>query len=153
MPTVRELAPDETTLAYDTVVELRDNVGSRQDFVERVNNMQRPEGYRLAASFNVGETKPVGVAGFRAGNNLAWGYFLYVDDLITQSASRKQGHATALMEWLVEEAKRLGCDQLHLDSGTQRHAAHRFYLSQSLAITSFHFARPICSAEAAAARP
>lgn len=141
MHTIRELAADETELAYDSLVELRPELGSPEEFVERVNNVQRPEGYRLVGSFEPNAPKPVGVAGFRTGHSLAWGHYLYVDDLVTASASRKQGHARALMEWLTEEGKRLGCEQLHLDSGTQRHGAHRFYLNHRLAITSFHFAR------------
>ena len=39
--------------------------------------------------------------------------------------------------------RRLGCDQLHLDSGTQpeRFAAHRLYYDEGLAIIAHHFAR------------
>ncbi len=80
------------------------------------------------------------VAGFRVGENLAWGRFLYADDLVTAAAARKQGHARAIMDAIVAEAKRLGCAQLHLDSGVQRFDAHRLYLNAGLRITSHHFA-------------
>jgi hypothetical protein len=39
----------------------------------------------------------------------------------------------------VEEARREGCRALHLDSGVQRFAAHRFYLGKRMEITSRHF--------------
>lgn len=53
--------------------------------------------------------------------------------------SRKQRQA------LVEEGKRLGCDQLHLDSGVglDRSDAHRLYLNAGLVISAHHFARHV----------
>ncbi len=124
MATVRELRPVETGLACATMRELRPHVASEADFVERVNTLQRPEGYRLVGSFVEGQAEPVAVAGFRVLHTLAWGYVLYVDDLVTREAYREQRHAAALKRWLVDEAARLGCDQLHLDSGVHRHTAH-----------------------------
>ena len=57
--------------------------------------------------------------------------------------SPRRVHARLLIEWLAEEAQRLGCDQLHLDSGlgADRIDAHRLYLNTGLAISSFHFAK------------
>lgn len=139
MPTVRELRPDETGAAFEAMLELRPHYASLDGFVDRVNGVQRGEGYRLVASFENGAKTAAAVAGFRTGHNLAWGHYLYVDDLVTAGVSRGRGHAAALMEWLHSEARRLGCDQLHLDSGTHRHDAHRFYLRNGLHISSFHF--------------
>ena len=52
-------------------------------------------------------------------------------------------HAGALLDWLLEEAARLGCDQLHLDSGfgLDRADAHRLYLDSGMVISAHHFAR------------
>ena len=61
----------------------------------------------------------VAVAGFRVGENLAWGRFLYVDDLVTLSAHRSKGYGSKLLTWLKAFAVREGCMQLHLDSGIQ----------------------------------
>jgi GNAT superfamily N-acetyltransferase len=74
---------------------------------------------------------------------LAWGRYLYVDDLSTLPEARRRGHGRRLLDWLTEEARRQGCDQLHLDSGVgpDRIDAHRLYFNTGLAITSFHFAR------------
>jgi GNAT superfamily N-acetyltransferase len=66
------------------------------------------------------------VAGYRVGENLAWGKFLYIDDLVTDDSERSRGCGRALLAWLREEAQRQGCAQLHLDSGKQRLDAHRF---------------------------
>jgi GNAT superfamily N-acetyltransferase len=139
MPQVRELAAGETGIVFLAMMELRPNFPSLEAFVRQIDGLQRPEGYRLIGSFDDAANHAVAVAGFRTGHNLAWGSYLYVDDLITQSSFRGRGHADALMRWLFDEAHRLGCDQLHLDSGTHRQDAHRFYMKHDLAISSFHF--------------
>jgi GNAT superfamily N-acetyltransferase len=83
------------------------------------------------------------VTGFRVGDSLAWGHHLYVDDLSTAPDTRRQGHAGALLDRLIGEARKLGCDQLHLNSGTgaERFDAHRLYYNHGLAIYSHRFAR------------
>jgi GNAT superfamily N-acetyltransferase len=140
---VRELPPGETRLAHAAMAALRAAYAREDDFVARVDGVQRPEGYRLVAAFAEGRDQAVAAAGFRVAHSLAWGHYLYVDDLSTVSDARRQGHAGALLDWLAEEARRLGCEQLHLDSGTapERHDAHRLYLNHGLAIYAHHFSR------------
>lgn len=143
MPDVRELSPGETALAFEAMRELRPHIGSLDMFVHRVNRVQRPEGYRLIASFEGDQEAAAAVAGFRTGHNLAWGRFLYVDDLVTRGAVRGSGHGAALFGWLVAQAVRLECDEVHLDSGVQRHDAHRFYLVQGMRISGHHFMKEV----------
>ena len=100
---------------------------------------QQPEGYRLAYLEVAGVV--VATAGFRVTRCLAWGKFLYVDDLITDAAQRSKGYGKQLLNWLRDEALRLGCSQLHLDSGVQRKDAHRFYLRMNMELNSYHFAQ------------
>ena len=140
---IRELAAGETHLAYAAMLELRPKIGSSSDFVRTVNDTQRPQGYRLIASFDEDE-QAAGVAGFRVLDYLAWGHALYCDDLSTREQYRGRGHAGALMDWMVEEARRLGCGEFHLDSGVgpDRQTAHRLYFNKKMRISSFHFQRP-----------
>jgi GNAT superfamily N-acetyltransferase len=140
---IRELPPGETRLAHEAMCALRPAYEREEEFVARVDEAQRPEGYRLVGAFVDGREQAVAAAGFRAAHSLAWGHHLYVDDLSTLGDARRQGHAGALLEWLVEEGRRLGCEQLHLDSGTgpARFDAHRLYLNHGLAIHAHHFAR------------
>lgn len=145
---IRELYTGETHLAHRAMHVLRSAYGDEQEFVAYVDRTLRPEGFRLAGAFADEQrldAAAVAVAGFRAGHNLAWGHYLYVDDLSTAPGSRRQGHAGALIEWLVQEAHRLGCDQLHLDSGThpERFDAHRLYHVHGLSIHAHHFARSV----------
>jgi GNAT superfamily N-acetyltransferase len=140
---IRELPAGETRLAHEAMCALREAWGDEQRFVEHVDEVMRPAGYRLVGAVMPRRERAVAVAGFRVGDNLAWGRFLYVDDLSTAPEGRRQGHAGVLLDWLSEEGRRLGCDQLHLDSGVgpERFDAHRLYHRHGLAIYSHHFAR------------
>jgi GNAT superfamily N-acetyltransferase len=142
-PEIRELLPPETGLAFEAMRELRTDLGDERSFVHQVNEVQRAEGYRLIAAFEPGASAPSAAAGFRTAHSLAWGHYLYVDDLSTKLTERRRGHARKLLEWLLEEGKRLGCDQLHLDSGVgiDRAVAHRLYLNTGMVISAHHFAR------------
>ena len=141
---IRELAAGETQLAYAAMLELRPKIGSSADFVRTVNDRQRPQGYRLIASFDDDDEQSAGAAGFRVLDYLAWGHALYCDDLTTREKYRGRGHAGALMDWMVEEARRLGCGEFHLDSGVgaDRTTAHRLYFNKGMRISAFHFQRP-----------
>jgi hypothetical protein len=141
---VRELGPDETGLAAAALLELRPAWADPVTLVARIDEVQRPQGYRLVASFNDGEEDAAGVAGFRIIENLAWSRTLYVDDLVTRIGHRGRGHADQLFAWLDQEAARMTCDEFHLDSGvgTHRQPAHRFYFAHGMRIASFHFSRP-----------
>jgi len=138
---IRELPAADTRLAYEAMLELRPNIGAESEFVARVNDVQRPAGYRLVASFDEGEAAAAGAAGFHIRDMLAWGHYLYVEDLVTRESARRAGHATRLLDWLSTEAERNGCDSFQLDSGVHRHDAHRLYLHWGLAITGHHFGR------------
>lgn len=140
---IREVLAGETRLVYDAMRALRTTYEDEQRFVEHVEEVLRPGGYRFIGAFMPGEERALAAAGFRIVNNLAWGHHLYVDDLSTTPQARRQGHAGALLNWLIEEARRLGCGQLHLDSGvgTERFDAHRLYHNHGLSIYSHHFAR------------
>jgi GNAT superfamily N-acetyltransferase len=141
---IREVVPPDTGLVFEAMRALRTHYADRAAFVARVDEVQRPEGYRLAGAFEEGAAAAVAVAGFRVTHNLAWGErFLYVDDLSTLARARGRGHGRALLHWLVDEAVRCGCDQLHLDSGVgpEREDAHRLYFNAGLRITAYHFAK------------
>jgi GNAT superfamily N-acetyltransferase len=140
---VREIVRPDTGLAFLAMKALRTHVPDEAEFVRLVDEVQRPQGYRLAGAFDAEEPAAAAVAGFRTGNNLAWGHFLYVDDLATRPEFRRRGLGTALLVWLAREAAREGCEELHLDSGVQleRADAHRLYMSSGLVISAHHFSR------------
>jgi GNAT superfamily N-acetyltransferase len=142
---IRELLPPDTRHGFSAMRALRTALVDEGSFVRQVDEVQRPKGYRLVGSFEGDDGEAAAVAGFRVLDSLAWGHCLYVDDLSTLPGARRRGHGRALLEWLHEEAQRLGCDQLHLDSGVgiDRADAHRLYLNSGLVIAAHHFARRV----------
>ena len=117
--------------------ELRPHL-EKESFVVRVR-AQEQTGYVLVYVQHSGS--PVAVAGFRLGEGLAWGRFLYVDDLVVLPDHRSCGYGTALLSWLAEFAAKEGCEQLHLDSGIQRKDAHPFYEREGMKLASVHFSK------------
>lgn len=122
---------------FPAFLELRPHL-REETFMSQVRRQRREHGYTVAYIRTQDEV--VAAAGYRLAEFLAWGKVLYVDDLVTVSAARNQGYGSALLDWLLEQAGTLGCEQLHLDSGVHRHAAHRLYMSRRLVINSYHFA-------------
>jgi GNAT superfamily N-acetyltransferase len=121
---------------FPVIKELRSHL-ELTDFIIQVQRQQQQFNYRLA--YLRAEEMVVAVAGFRISESLAWGKFLYVDDLVSKSDCRSQGYGMLLFNWLIDYARDRDCQQLTLDSGVQRFAAHRFYLSHRMEITSHHF--------------
>jgi GNAT superfamily N-acetyltransferase len=109
-------------------------------FIPQVRR-QQAQGYSLVVLESRGRV--CAVAGYRVLENLAWGRFLYVDDLVTAPAQRSRGHGSCLIHWLAVEARRQQCAELHLDSGVHRFDAHRFYLQHRMHLTCHHFALPL----------
>lgn len=126
---------DEIMACFPVMAELRPHV-DETEFLHRIQSQERA-GYRLLFALNEGAV--AAVAGFRIGENLAWGRFLYVDDLVTSEQQRSKSFGAALLSWLREHARQEGCEQLHLDSGLQRKDAHRFYEREGVLISSYHF--------------
>ena len=112
--------------------------------IEELNyaiQQQWQAGYRLAIASVDGAV--VGVAGFVIGQKLAWGKHMYIDDLVVDEVCRGQGIGDRLLTACQQHAESLGCESLHLDSGTQRTRAHGFYFSHGMPIASFHFSKAI----------
>ncbi len=135
--TIRMAETDDDILAcYPVMKELRPQ-WERDPFLSQVRHQEKA-GYRLA--FGEESSGVVAVAGFRIGENLSWGRFLYIDDLVVLPSVRSKGYGAALLSWLKDYAAQAGCRQFHLDSGMQRLDAHRFYEREGMVKTGFHFA-------------
>lgn len=121
---------------FPVMRELRQHLDKEQ-FIAQVNRQNKEWGYRLVCLEENGDIK--GAAGFRISECLAWGRYLYVDDLAVKEGDRSKGYGGRLLQWLIQHAKEQFCDQLHLDSGIQRLDAHRFYLKSGMQFSSHHF--------------
>ena len=125
----------EIAACFPVMHQLRPHL-EQASFVSRVRELQR-EGYALAYVRDAGEV--VSVAGFRIMENLFSGRLLYLDDLSSGEGKRSKGHGKTIFAWLVDHARSRGCAYLELDSGVQRFAAHRFYLTNRMDISAHHF--------------
>lgn len=157
---IREINEGETTLAYAAMRVLRPHLRDAQEFAHRVDTTMRPTGYRLVGAFDdptpldsvsdapvpsASTADALAVMGFRYGDKLARGTHVYIDDLSTLPEARGRGYGGALLAWAREEARRLRCAQLHLDSGVglDRMSAHRLYFNSGYRISSHHFAHTL----------
>jgi GNAT superfamily N-acetyltransferase len=119
---------------------------------ERVHRQLRPDmpadyrakmervfagGARMAVA--VADAEIAGVAVYRHYEDTATGIKFYIDDLVTDEASRSRGIGHALVEYVDRVARDANCGSLVLDSGTQRQQAHKFYFREGFVITSFNF--------------
>jgi GNAT superfamily N-acetyltransferase len=126
----------EIIACYPVMRELRPHL-LEAEFLSRIRGLENT-GYRLA--FVQQSEGVVAVAGFWIRENLAWGRFMYIDDLVTLASHRSKGIGARFLAWLREYAIKEGCRELHLDSGVQRESAHRFYEREGMSMLGYHFA-------------
>ena len=135
----RAITGKEIATCFDVMSELRTKL-RKSDFLKTIRHMES-EGYRLA--FIEDDGKIVSVAGYRIYTNLFMGKHLYVDDLVTSDTARSKGYGEQMVNWLRNEARKEDCNFFHLDSGTHRGGAHRFYFRQGFTIASYHFSEEL----------
>ncbi len=133
------VSDEEISSTFPVMRQLRTHL-DENEYLEKINRMRR-SGYRLTAATEGGEVRCV--AGFRIVEFLAYGKFLYVDDLVTAEDARSEGHGERVLDWLAGVAREEGCGSLQLDSGVQRHEAHRFYFRKGMSISSYHFSKSL----------
>lgn len=137
--TFQPLLPDHplcpTSLALMQV--LRPHLADAERYQAQLQR-QAAQGYRLLAALEEGEV--VGLAGYRELENLLYGRFLYVDDLVVAPARQRDGLGARLLAAVRSEALERGCAQLNLDTGLHMPLAQRFYFRQGLLARGLHFA-------------
>lgn len=126
--------------AFDVMSQLRPHL-LREDFVATIRRLQATQQFHLV-SLTDGDTVRAAM-GMRVGESLAWGNYIYIDDLVTDQNGRSSGYGKTLLDWADAFGKEIGCKELHLDSGVQRHGAHRFYLRERMDIACYHFKKSI----------
>jgi GNAT superfamily N-acetyltransferase len=131
---------------FEVLQELRPRL-QRDSFYESVRAMQG-EGYVLGFLEKGGEV--VSVAGFRICQNFAAeGKAMYIYDLVTRHPCRSEGWGADLMDDLERYAADAGCVIVHLDSGTFRYGAHKFYFNRAYQIRAYHFLKRLSDTESA----
>ncbi|EMO57761.1 acetyltransferase (GNAT) domain protein [Leptospira santarosai str. CBC1416] len=106
-----------------------------EKFVAQVVDQQK-EGYQVFAIEEAGRV--VACIGFRFLTTLAWGRIVYIDDLIAKEKSRGNGYGKILLDHVIKIARENLCNEVHLDTGYTRHAAHKVYLKQGFELNCHH---------------
>lgn len=127
------------TVVLPVLQELRPHI-SREVLGQILSEGQR-QGLRFTALFQ-GDIC-VAVAGWRVLATTSVIRKLYVDDLSTAAEARSSGYGAQLLSELTRRAREFECATIELDSGVQRHDAHRFYLRERMDINSFHFGKSL----------
>lgn len=136
---IADVAADDLARVLPVLQELRPHVDLAE--LRAIAEEGRPQGLVFTAAWDDGAC--VGVAGWRVIALTHTRRKLYVDDLVVTAARRSAGVGRALLDHLEGRAREAGCTVVDLDSGVQRHRAHRFYLREGFDITSHHFSRDV----------
>jgi hypothetical protein len=101
------ISMQEISDCFPVMSELRPHL-SLVEFITQVRRQQEQCHYQLGYLQADGSIEAV--AGFRLSESLAWGKFLYVDDLVTRAVRvafalrnrRSNGYGSILFNWLLE---------------------------------------------------
>jgi len=142
MPYTFQHLDDQQALAasFTLMRVLRPHVVDPASYVAQLVR-QTEQGYRLLAA-KAGE-RLVGLAGYRELENLLYGRFIYVDDLVVSSDLQRSGVGAQLLSAVREQAVQRDCDHLVLDTGLHMPLAQRFYFRQGLLARGMHFTQSL----------
>lgn len=125
---------------YAVMRELRPHLQNEDEFMQRIGRAAE-ESYRILAAWDEGRV--VALAGYRFQENLVYGKFLYVDDLVSAEGQRGQRWGERLLKALDAVAEEAGVVRLVLDTGLANALAQRFYFRQGLLTSSLRFGKAI----------
>lgn len=123
---VRELTEADDLIACIPVMRvLRPHLDAADALVATRIRRQMTQGYRLLAISEGAEI--VALAGFRLQENLLFGRFVYVDDVVVAPAARRRGHAERLLDAIRYIAIAAGQEVVALDTALANTGAQRVY--------------------------
>ncbi|OZI74769.1 GNAT family N-acetyltransferase [Bordetella genomosp. 12] len=126
----------EYLASFAVMQELRPHLRDADAYRQQLRR-QAGQGYRLLAAWQDDQVQ--GLAGYRWQENLIYGRFIYVDDLVTTSAARSHGVGAMLIEAVRQQARQQGCAHLVLDTALGNALGQRFYFRQGLLAAGMHF--------------
>ncbi|AZE54560.1 acetyltransferase [Pseudomonas synxantha] len=139
--TLQHLESEEAFQAsFDLMRVLRPHVANPATYVAQLVR-QTEQGYRLLAAW--GGEHIVGLVGYRELENLLYGRFIYVDDLVVSPDLQGSGLGGRLLTAVRDEAVQHGCDHFVLDTGLHMPLAQRFYFRQGLLARGMHFTQSL----------
>lgn len=138
-PTIRELTPSEFPLILP-LIEKHNAKIAPEELRRRLEEMI-PKGYHCIAASEGGVI--VGVAGYWLLCRFYSGLYMDVDNVVVEETRRSGGIGAAMMDWLENHARTLGCHSVMLDSYVTLARAHKIYFGRSYEILGFHFIKTL----------
>ena len=138
--------PEAFAASFDLMQVLRPHLVDAAAYTAQLACQTR-QGYRLLAVWSAEQV--VGLAGYRELENLLYGRFIYVDDLVVSPGLQRSGLGERLLSAVRDEAVLRGCDHLVLDTGLHMPLAQRFYFRQGLLARGMHFTQSLRQEESA----
>jgi GNAT superfamily N-acetyltransferase len=134
---IRHIESDaDLDASFSVMKELRPQLSDRATYTAQIAQ-QRTQGYRLLAAWRDGAI--VGLAGYRLQDNLLYGRFIYVDDLVVTALLHRSRLGERLLQAARQQALALHCKHFVLDTGLHMALAQRFYFRQGLLAKGMHF--------------
>ena len=132
--------PQACAACFDLMRELRPHLESAQAFHRQIER-QASQAYRLLAAWE--NEQAVALAGYRVQENLLYGRFVYIDDLVVAPQARSHGLGKKMIDAVREQARQLGCAHLVLDTGLANALGQRFYFRQGVLAKGLHFSQAL----------
>ena len=134
---IRHIESDvDLEASFSVMKELRPHLSDPATYAAQIAR-QRAQGYRLLAAWR--DDAIVGLAGYRLQDNLIYGRFIYVDDLVVTASLQRGGFGEGLLQAARQQAVALHCKHFVLDTGLHMALAQRFYFRQGLLAKGMHF--------------
>jgi ribosomal protein S18 acetylase RimI-like enzyme len=130
----------DVAACHPVMMELRPHLNDADSFIRQVMR-QREHGYCLSAAWCAGRV--VGIVGYRLQENLLYGRFVYVDDLVVDEEFRNDGVGARLLSMARAYAREMSCRHFVLDTGLHMALAQRFYFRQGLLARSMGFSEAL----------
>lgn len=130
----------ELSAGFAMMQQLRPHLDDLFSFSQQLTR-QSLQGYQLIGLWR--DQQLAGLIGFRETENLLYGRFIYVDDLVVDRTHRNSGLGAKLLDFVRQKGKQVGCNYLVLDTGLHKPLAQRFYFREGLLAKGMHFVQPI----------
>ena len=137
---LRELTPEEDTVAFPALHHLHSYIRGIEQFLERIQT-QRAEGYRLLGIFEEGKQNAVTICGFRIQTTLIAGKHLNIEDLSSYHQLNADNHIHMILNELKIIAHQEHCTSIHAVSSvtTDNNNKHHLYLKHGFTLNSHQF--------------
>lgn len=137
---IRELmTAEEMMISYPLMAQLNEGF-TRIQFEEYLPDMLN-HGYRMIAVFD--NEKCIAVTGMWFITKVYTGKYVEVDNYIVDENYRSKGIGRLMLNWVLDEAKKLNCKVAMLDAYVHNHAGHKFYFREGFVIKGYHFIKQL----------